>query len=429
MKLTIFQSQQGDSILISSQNKHILVDGGMSSSYSEHVVPTLSNLNDNGEKLDLVCVSHIDQDHIQGILKMLNDEMDWRVYEFHKANGNNRVRKPKSKRPPEISQIWHNAFHEQVLGNTGPIEDMLAAFAVIFDESETEDLLNTGLSEYATSIRQAILLSRRIQAKQLNIPLNQDFDGKLITVEQANGTISIGDMDISIIGPRSEDMEELRDKWNDWLEDNEKNLGRIQRNAIKDEKSIGNEAIPWLNTLLQAKQILGQRKNVTLPNLASVMFLLEASGNSILMTGDGHWKDILIGLELKGKLSTEGSIHVDVLKVQHHGSEHNLNDEFCKQLTADHYIFCGDGSHHNPDLRVIQAIIDSRVSNGDQRAITNEVGNDFTLWFNSSEDATRKKNKHHMEKLEDLVKGEARRHSQIEFKFMNANKSKLEIDL
>ena len=83
MKIRIFQSDQGDCLLISSKESNILVDGGMASSYTEHVAPMLAKMRDKGEVLDLVCVSHIDQDHISGILKMIEDEVDWRVYDFH----------------------------------------------------------------------------------------------------------------------------------------------------------------------------------------------------------------------------------------------------------------------------------------------------------------------------------------------------------
>ncbi|MEQ8554567.1 MAG: hypothetical protein RIC06_15080 [Cyclobacteriaceae bacterium] len=132
---------------------------------------------------------------------------------------------------------------------------------------------------------------------------------------------------------------------------------------------------------------------------------------------------------MKKKLNAKGAIHLDILKVQHHGSEHNLNHEFCKKVTADHYVFCGNGAHHNPDLDVIKTIIESRISQGPNRSITAEVGNEFKLWFNSSSAVTRSTYKEHMVSVEKLVKKIASDHSQIKFQFMPPNTSKLEIDL
>ena len=63
----------------------------------------------------------------------------------------------------------------------------------------------------------------------------------------------------------------------------------------------------------------------------------------MLLTGDGHFADILKGLEHNGLLKEGKGLHVDVLKVQHHGSEHNFKREFAKRITADHYVICGNG--------------------------------------------------------------------------------------
>lgn len=87
MKLTVFQSDKGDCLLVSSdagrETFNMLVDGGMSDSYTWHVSPTLNEMREQrGEHLDLVCVSHIDQDHISGVLQLFDDILRWRVYDF-----------------------------------------------------------------------------------------------------------------------------------------------------------------------------------------------------------------------------------------------------------------------------------------------------------------------------------------------------------
>ncbi len=52
MKLTVFQSDKGDCLMLESGGKRMLIDGGMRDSYTRHVAPTLSELGKNGEKLD-----------------------------------------------------------------------------------------------------------------------------------------------------------------------------------------------------------------------------------------------------------------------------------------------------------------------------------------------------------------------------------------
>ena len=45
MKLTVFQSDKGDCLLLTSADgKNVLIDGGMSDSYTTHVAPALNKL-------------------------------------------------------------------------------------------------------------------------------------------------------------------------------------------------------------------------------------------------------------------------------------------------------------------------------------------------------------------------------------------------
>ena len=91
MRLTAFRSGQGDCLLLEGESSgRILVDGGMRDPYRAHVAPALAKLRAAGKKLDLIYISHIDRDHIGGILELLNVEMSWRVYEHQIANDNPR---------------------------------------------------------------------------------------------------------------------------------------------------------------------------------------------------------------------------------------------------------------------------------------------------------------------------------------------------
>lgn len=400
MKLKIFQADKGDCLLVtSSDGRLMLVDGGMSSSYSEHVAPELAKLRSSGLAIDLVYVSHIDSDHIGGVLRLMDDLVQWRVHEFQTESGNVNHPKPKNPRPPEIKGIWHNAFHETLGENSGQVADMLAAAVKILSANVTERTasLTSACHGLVTSEFQAARLSRRIGLHQLNIPLNEQAGGKLIMVRPTPSATELGTMRLSVIAPFKEDLRKLRDQWNKWLVRNEKLLEEIERSSRADEKRLReNEMDRIFVPLFEKAAKLGERKRVTLPNLASVMVLVEELGKSVLLTGDGHADDILKGLEHLGKLQG-GHIHVNVLKVQHHGSENNIHPEFCRAVTADRYIFCANGDDENPDLRVLETIIESRLTPEDRRP--------FELWFNSSSKVTsEQKNKSHMGEVEKLVK-------------------------
>jgi hypothetical protein len=65
-------------------------------------------------------------------------------------------------------------------------------------------------------------------------------------------------------------------------------------------------------------------------------------------------------------------------------------------VSADHYVFCGNGFRDNPELDVIQLIFDRRMANRD--------GRKFKFWFNSSADVLQNEaRKGHMDKVEQRV--------------------------
>jgi len=59
-------------------------------------------------------------------------------------------------------------------------------------------------------------------------------------------------------------------------------------------------------------------------------------------------------------LKAGDTTHVDVLKVPHHGSANNLDDDFFQRITADHYVLSGDGEHGNPERETLQMLLDAR---------------------------------------------------------------------
>lgn len=449
MKLTVFQSDKGDCMLLTgADGRRMLVDGGMRAAYSEHVAPALGQLCHDGESIDVVYVSHIDQDHISGVLQMMNDEVAWRVHEFQLAHDNPNHKEPEAPRPPKVKAIWHNAFHQQIKKNQKKIEDMLAASAAILSGAENDNVrrLASEQSELVTSIAEAIKLTQRVSPEQLGIKVNGPADGRLMLVRSdTSAPIKLGGMRFSIIGPFRADLIQLRKDWNDWLRENEDKLKTIRAQAKADEskfsaKEIDDILLPkleqaaLLSELLPLDQLatafkLGQREEVTSQNLASLMFLVEESGKTILLTGDGHHEDIMRGLKHLKKVNGTQGLHVNLLKVQHHGSEHNLDEKFCRSVTADHYLFCGNGEHENPDLRVIEAIADSRIGTSTEVSSNAQVGNHFKFWINCHSTVTKKEAaKVHMKAVEKLITKLSNKSSgQMSFFFLKGSSFELQV--
>ena len=81
-----------------------------------------------------------------------------------------------------------------------------------------------------------------------------------------------------------------------------------------------------------------------------------------MLTGDARGDKILEGLELVGLLKKDGKskIRVDILKCPHHGSNRNVEPIFFRRITADHYVFSGNGEHGNPERETLEMLLAER---------------------------------------------------------------------
>jgi metallo-beta-lactamase superfamily protein len=413
MKLTVFQSDKGDCLLLTSKdNKRILIDGGMAPAYRTHVAPALGSLRENGDELDLVYVSHIDEDHVSGILQLMEDLVEWRVYNFQRASGNDRYPVPDDPRPPEVGELWHNAFHELAGDDADAIEDMLATTASVLEGATSDKRREEARRQrqIVSGAGEAIELTHRASPEQLGIPINKAFGGQLAMVRERPQEIKLGSLKITLLWPTEKELDDLRKEWNEWLATHQAQLKRIQDQMRDDAERLATGDVEAFRAAiaLQAGE-LGDIDRVTAPNLASLMLFVEEGERTILLTGDGHADHILEGLELAGKIEDGGGLHVDVLKVQHHGSEYNFRPEFCRRITADDYVTCANGAYANPDPRVLEMILDSRLGTDSQRSVNPGAERPFKMWFNSSTAATpNATNKAHMAAVEKLIDGRSK---------------------
>lgn len=92
-------------------------------------------------------------------------------------------------------------------------------------------------------------------------------------------------------------------------------------------------------------------------NLSSIVMLVEIGGKTVLLTGDGLAEDILASWKDMGKGKTE----IDIMKVPHHGSSANNSAELFKMFPAEHYVFCANGKHKNPDMWTLQKLFEARA--------------------------------------------------------------------
>lgn len=425
MKITVFQSHKGDCLLLEgSQGTTLLADGGMAGSYSQHVAPSLGAMREQGRALDLVYVSHIDEDHIAGILRLMDDEVAWRVFERQKKIGNKKASKfkPPNPRPPEVKELWHNLFQDIVENKRGALEDLLiASMKTTLLDQDLQDSFGE-LENLINSERQALLLKHRLSAKELGVPVNKPAKKRLMFIGKGGTvrkSIKRKELLLTVVGPRREELDRLRKQWNEWVEKNRKAIEAIRARAqIEADRMHADEALSFQSVLSHLAGELGDRSAVTPPNLASLMLVVAEQGKTVLLTGDSHPDDIEAGLEHARLVDKDRRRHFDVIKVQHHGSEKNLGEKLFENVTADHYVFCGNGLHGNPDLHFVELLIRKRLA-------APGTGNRFKLWFNSSDKlAPEGEPRKHMARVQRLVRMQAQSSKgKLEFFFLKKGSS------
>jgi len=79
IQLAMLPAHNGDTLLLGFEDaegkvRQIWIDGGLVKSYRGHHKEYLQRIQAAGGKLDLVVVTHVDQDHIGGVLALCQDE-------------------------------------------------------------------------------------------------------------------------------------------------------------------------------------------------------------------------------------------------------------------------------------------------------------------------------------------------------------------
>jgi glyoxylase-like metal-dependent hydrolase (beta-lactamase superfamily II) len=70
-RVKIFPASNGDCFLIRGSGANVLIDGGYNVTFEDHLRPELAQIGLERQRLDLLVATHIDQDHILGIIALL----------------------------------------------------------------------------------------------------------------------------------------------------------------------------------------------------------------------------------------------------------------------------------------------------------------------------------------------------------------------
>jgi beta-lactamase superfamily II metal-dependent hydrolase len=349
--LDVLRARKGDCLMLhfgSKDDPHlILIDGGPSNVYKPHLKPRIEQVHaargleeEQSLPVDVIMVSHVDDDHIKGILELTKEQL---------------VKNPDLRL--DVTSLWHNTFDD--LLNTKPDELLSGVVQASFaasasrgsafdgvevdtkDDGEEEEVHQT--IDVLASISQGRQLRDDREALQQNSEahrqwkLNHKFGGRLIVAKGVPDAVTLdGGLKITVAGPMQPELEALQEAHDKWLREQ------------KDGKKKTPEAM------------LAAFVDESVPNLSSIVVFAELDGKTMLLTGDARGDKIMEGLELAKVLPRDGTRHINLIKVPHHGSDNNMETIFFQRLPADHYVFSGDGEHGNPERKTLQMLLDAR---------------------------------------------------------------------
>jgi len=344
--LDIRRARQGDCLLIhygSRTNPGLMViDGGPAQVYRPQLKPRLARIRQARDlmdsqplPIDLLVVSHIDDDHVRGLLELTGELVA--------------ARESQEPLPFKIRSFWHNTF-DDILGNDP--EDLRAAVTAVFGAaslsggSEAEGL-DPDTALVLAGIDQSFRL--RDDARKLKVRINPEFRGRLVQATGKNKSIELGrGLRLTVAGPMKAELLNLQK----------------EHDAFLKKKKRAKNTIAALASLT----------DTSVPNLSSLVLLAEAGKKRILLTGDARGDKIVQGLELAGLLKKNAAMHVDILKMPHHGSDRNVEPAFFQRITADHYVFSGNGGYGNPERATLQMLLDARGDEAFTVHLTYPVG-------------------------------------------------------
>lgn len=353
-KLEALFAREGDCLLLhygpsEDEAKWILIDGGASGTWRRFLRPRLQEMKDASDAADprvplqMVMVSHVDADHITGVLKLFEHLRD----------------EPVDDQVCVVGQLWHNAF-DDTIGQ----EDKELVSALVAPVAGAQ-----AASHEATAVVQSVKQGRDLRnaAAAVGTRTNKEFEGLqpdrpgLVRLQPGPAqAIDMGSgLTFKVVGPSEARLREYQEEWNDFLED--KGIAEAQAASFDDESAY---------------------------NLASLVVLAERDGKTMLLTGDARGDFLVNGMVEAGLLGPEAAyperkpgqrkknwkegieaaeartdfepFPVDVFKLPHHGSDRNITVGVLKRIPAKHYVISADGKHHNPDRPTLDMIKEAR---------------------------------------------------------------------
>lgn len=288
--------------------RRILIDCGAKSA-AKPLGTRIRKLGTSDEaKFELFVLTHIDSDHITGVIPLFADA---------DVSG-------------QFKDIWFNGWRQ------------VSQFLSIRQGEEFSELLENPELELPWN-RALTADGARYPA-----PIVLPADGSPLSFTLPEG------LSVTLLSPGAGQLKSLGRNWQKALlklEPEKAMLGRKAKPAsVTDFESFD----------LEELANKAAKKDTSVPNGSSIALLLEFKGRSMLLTGDAHANVLAKSIRLLQKdRGKEGEkLQLDALKLSHHGSSNATTIELLDQLDCSRYLVSSSGKiFYHPDREAIARAI------------------------------------------------------------------------
>lgn len=331
-RIDLLPARHGDCLLLAygddARPHRVLIDGGPIGAYGA-LSQRLAALPDDQRELELLVITHVDGDHIEGCLKLLN----------HRELATFR-------------DIWFNGWPHIAQPLKEPPPPRPGA---------TDGNANADVNAQRSAL-QGAMIGVRIEGRQWNAA----FQGAPIFVP-AVGPLPVrelpGGLCLTLLSPTLDKLEKLRTAW-------ERALERAELDATDDAalqarldgraafRAGGLRRRPRPEEMLSSAALaLGPIDNAV-ANGSSIAVIAEYRGRRIALLGDAHAPTLTATLRRLAGAAGEPRLRLDAVKMAHHGSAANLSEDFLSRIDCATWLISTDGSIFNhPDDEAIHTVV------------------------------------------------------------------------
>lgn len=334
-----FLAKYGESFLVNINYKNksynILIDCGFKETYINYIKKELDNIS----ILDLLVLTHIDDDHINGAIELFRDI--------------------ELKEKMELKNIWFNDLYKIIKNKYGKDK-----FKVDINDLQIE---KDKLFSENVGFKRARTLSNYIYESKYKDVWNKDkevIQSETMLYEELYPIDK--EIKFVLLSPTVNRIEELLNKW---IKEFKIDMNKL----VMDSKSL-NSFYGYFNYHDRYSEIFNEECSNTKRNFeelaekeylrnsvvnnSSIAFFIEIDEERFLFLGDANPNDIKKSLKQYKEVNGIDKIKFNLVKLSHHGSKFNIDSEFFELFYSDKYVISTNGERHNhPDIECISKVI------------------------------------------------------------------------